>query len=133
MSCTYSIEGTMIVRESNEMDEILARLESELGEIQLFVDETEEGKCVVEIDGTTHCSYARVEVIDGILKELVEHLVEPTTLWTECDGERTPFFLGNEEDANKLYRAYLMDEAREAAKKLTKEEAVALFKEILGV
>lgn len=121
MGCQYSVEGTMILKNYENMDLDLEDLEEELGEIEL-TRETKDDVTKVEISGHYSMSYGTAVEIDKKLRAFSKHVVEPACFVTCCDDDPGEVWVGKQKDIARAKRARLVEQATELMKQLSPEE-----------
>ena len=121
MGCSYSITGTIRVRKCPEVDALLKDLKSICPNFMLDVRD-EETNSRICIEGGDHFSWAGTREIDETLEKLSPFCVEAACLETECEGERSELYIGDEEQVRQARSLHVLNRIKREAEHLAPKE-----------
>ena len=134
MGVWYAVEGEMRVKDTKKTRELLEQLEEDAStEMNVGVEEHDDKTMTVSICGGQQCSYSTCECIDNALIAFGPYLADKSKavcFRTNLDDEEGEVWVGSEKAVKKGQRAALVDEAREAIRKLTPKEWEDLYEEV---
>lgn len=131
MSCWYSIDGGMMVRDTEESRIILERFNDECGDLQAETLAIENGVRHISIGGGGSMSYGTAEELDDILRELGSHVVSGVLLNTVCDDDHSTLYIGTPDGEAKAVSDDALEKIRELLPSLTADGLDALDAMIL--
>jgi hypothetical protein len=121
MGCSYRVKGTVKVRNCSEVDAILGELKSLCPDFVLDVRD-EETTRQITIEVGDYFSWAGTREIDETLLKLSPFCVAAARLETECDGERSHLYLGDEEQVRQAQSLYVLNRIKREAEHLAPKE-----------
>jgi hypothetical protein len=134
MGVWYGVNGEMKVKNTPEVRELVNVLEDNCGEIEVVWDDHKDGTATLSVSGGEQCSYSTAAYLDECLQNFGDHLADPNAAFlfeTRCDDDTDEFWVGTDEAVKKAIRNALVENAREAIRKLTPNEWEALSAETM--
>lgn len=141
MGCSFSLEGSVLLRDTPEARDHVSRLDSDLGDIQYaiatpgdadfaavepYLDSPCAGVLLLRIWGGLECSYGTASAIEDAISALGPFAVGAGRFTSVCDGEPNVIWVGDDAAVDKAERRELVQAAREAVAELTDDEKLTI-------
>ena len=131
MSCWYSVDGEVKVKDTKQTRALVAELEHNCGEIEVSTEDHDDKTFTLTVSGGQMCSYTTATEIDATLEKFGPFVVGDAACFnTNCDDEDGEVWVGKADKVAKGQANAKLEAARAAVKELTEDQAEQLVKEM---